>query len=262
MKLSIITVNLNNRIGLSKTMNSVFYQTFRDFEYIIIDGASNDGSIELVNDNLSKINYFISEVDNGIYCAMNKAILIAKGDYCLFLNSGDYLVNKNTLKKIFSSEIKSDIVIGKQLFINSKGNKSQGTKINKSELNLDYFFSSTLPHQSTFINRNVFNTVGLYKENYKYVSDWIFWIDAIVFNKCTIETINLNISYMEDVGTSMEDCINEMSNYFMQIFPEIKPEHWVNYIKISKKAYVYNKCKKNLLSDFFLKLAFYISKRI
>ena len=89
MKLSIITINYNNREGLKKTINSVINQTFRDFEYILIDGGSEDGSKEIILQHEAQFSYWRSEKDHGIYNAMNKGILAAKGDYLLFLNSGD-----------------------------------------------------------------------------------------------------------------------------------------------------------------------------
>ena len=101
MKLSIITVNLNNKAGLEKTLRSLSAQTFGDFESIVIDGGSTDGSYELTEAYLRIIGYRISEKDSGIYNAMNKGIRAAKGEYLLFLNSGDYLTD-DVLAKVFA----------------------------------------------------------------------------------------------------------------------------------------------------------------
>ncbi|MDR2910496.1 MAG: glycosyltransferase [Bacteroidales bacterium] len=95
MKLSIITINLNNVAGLQKTIESVVKQTFTDYEYIVIDGGSTDGSADIIKQHANKITYWVSEPDKGIYNAMNKGIRVAKGEYCLFLNSGDWLINSN-----------------------------------------------------------------------------------------------------------------------------------------------------------------------
>ncbi len=94
-KLSIITINYNNRSGLQKSMQSVFAQSFTDYEYIIIDGGSTDGSKELIEENSGRLAYWVSESDNGIYHAMNKGILKAKGELLIFLNSGDFYVSPN-----------------------------------------------------------------------------------------------------------------------------------------------------------------------
>ena len=95
--ISIITINFNDKIGLQRTFDSVFAQDFNDFEYIVIDGGSNDGSKELIEENTDKISYWISEPDKGIYNAMNKGIKVANGEYLLFLNSGDKFYNKKSL---------------------------------------------------------------------------------------------------------------------------------------------------------------------
>ena len=99
MKLSIITINFNNHDGLQKTINSVIAQTWKDFEWIIIDGGSTDGSKNLIEQYDKYITYWISESDKGIYNAMNKGIKIARGDYLQFLNSGDYFYNEKVIEK-------------------------------------------------------------------------------------------------------------------------------------------------------------------
>ena len=90
IRVSVITVNLNNREGLQKTIHSVIGQTYPNIEYIVIDGASTDGSVKIIDDNVSNIHLWRSEADSGIYDAMNKGIELATGDYLIFLNSGDY----------------------------------------------------------------------------------------------------------------------------------------------------------------------------
>src|SRR6476661_6946695 len=100
MILSVITINLNNRQGLSDTIKSVSGQTFRDFEFIVVDGDSTDGSKEVIKLNEKIITSSLSEKDSGIYDAMNKGIRRASGDYLLFLNSGDTLVSDDTLKNV------------------------------------------------------------------------------------------------------------------------------------------------------------------
>ena len=97
MKLSIITINLNNCKGLEKTIKSVISQRFTDYEFIVIDGGSDDESLECIKAHRNYIHYWVSEPDKGIYNAMNKGIAQAEGDYCLFLNSGDWLVENEQL---------------------------------------------------------------------------------------------------------------------------------------------------------------------
>lgn len=92
--LSIITVNLNNNLGLQKTLRSIQSQSYTDYEHIIIDANSTDGSLETIikyTTETSHLSYWISEPDKGIYDGMNKGIAHAKGEYIFFLNSGDFL---------------------------------------------------------------------------------------------------------------------------------------------------------------------------
>ncbi len=100
MKYSIITINYNNRDGLRRTIESVVNQTFRDFEYIIIDGGSTDGSVEVIKEYANCIDYWVSEPDKGIYNAMNKGLKKCVGEWCLFLNSGDMLSEKSVLNDL------------------------------------------------------------------------------------------------------------------------------------------------------------------
>ncbi|MGH6553686.1 glycosyltransferase family 2 protein [Bacteroides hominis] len=215
-KASIITVNFNNRKGLSKTIHSVLTQTYPHIEYIIIDGGSTDGSKELIEQHTNSLYYWISEKDNGIYDAMNKGIMQASGEYCLFLNSGDYFLHSNTLSKIFSKDkYESDLLIGRQKFINSKGIVSKAPKLRKKEINMSFFLSSTIPHQATFIKRDLFHKCGLYNKEYHIVADWVFWIEAIIKERCSIKILPEYISYMENGGVSnnMDNCHAEMESY-------------------------------------------------
>lgn len=174
MKLSIITINYNNKNGLQKTIDSVISQTFKDFEWIIIDGGSTDGSKELIEKYSSYINYWISEPDKGIYNAMNKGIVQAKGEYLQFLNSGDALYTKTTLDELFKQNLYGDIIYGDVIFI--KNDNSQELIRYNKPLSLSYFISgNVINHQASFIKRELFKE-QLYNENLKLVSDWEFWI--------------------------------------------------------------------------------------
>ena len=112
MKLSVITINFNNRDGLRKTIESVVNQTFKDFEYIIIDGGSTDGSVDVIKEYADRIDYWVSEPDKGIYNAMNKGIDVAKGEYCIFMNSGDCFYVNDVYENVFRELDGVDIIIG------------------------------------------------------------------------------------------------------------------------------------------------------
>jgi glycosyltransferase involved in cell wall biosynthesis len=186
-KLSIITINFNNIKGLQKTLDSVFGQGFKDFEYIIIDGDSTDGSKELIASNAIKFSSWVSEKDTGIYNAMNKGIKKATGKYILFLNSGDFLIHENCLAD-FNFEKANEDILCANIKINDKGQYS--IKMVPDKLSFDYFTKDTLPHQSTFIKRTLFEQVGLYNENLKFVADWKFYLDALCKFNATYLHIN------------------------------------------------------------------------
>lgn len=116
MKLSIITINYNNRDGLQHTIESVINQTSHEFEYIIIDGGSTDGSVDIIKQYTNQIDYWVSEPDRGIYHAMNKGIDIAKGEYCIFMNSGDLFHNTSSIKDSINHLDGTDIVNGNTFF--------------------------------------------------------------------------------------------------------------------------------------------------
>ncbi len=204
---SIITINYNNAGGLNKTIGSVIQQTFNDFEYIIIDGASADTSLEVIKsftsippdiyqpsttNHHSLISYWISEPDTGIYNAMNKGIAVASGKYLLFLNSGDTLNNSNVLSNSASTILNSTELFSGCLTLIEGGNKKVLTP--PIELTLYQSVYSGLTHPNTFIKRTLFDKYGLYNENNKIVSDWEFFLVAGGLNVCNYQSTDLIIS--------------------------------------------------------------------
>ena len=197
MKVSIITINFNNLEGLKKTVKSVISQTYHDIEYIIIDGASTDGSADYVKENKEYFNYWVSEPDKGIYNAMNKGIDHATGDYLLFLNSGDYLVDENVIEKFVSFDPVEDIVYGDQ-YIDDNG--SLITWYNSPEvLNTKNIFGP-LPHQSMFFRNHVFSKYGKYREDNRIVSDWEYYLRLFLLTNTSFKKINMYISIFDYDG--------------------------------------------------------------
>lgn len=186
MKLSIITVNLNNRNGLQKTIDSVVAQTFRDFEWIVIDGGSTDGSKELIEQYADRFAYWVSEPDKGIYNAMNKGIKVAKGEYLQFLNSGDWLCDKTALERCFSHEFNADIVYGNLFFSDNGIDYSECYK--PERLSFRFLLKDTINHNASFIKRKNL-AKELYDEDLLIVSDWKFFLIQALRNG-TYEYIN------------------------------------------------------------------------
>jgi glycosyltransferase involved in cell wall biosynthesis len=192
VKLSIITVNLNNCDGLRITIESVINQSFSDFEYIIIDGGSTDGSQELIKQYNTRINHWISEPDNGIYHAMNKGTRKADGEYLLFLNSGDWLIGNTVLDKVFESDFNEDIVVG-DCNVSNKGEVV--FKVSPPEkISLAAFYNKTIPHQAAFIKRGLFERFGYYSEKYRIHSDFEFFIRTLILQDCSYRHLPLTVT--------------------------------------------------------------------
>ncbi len=174
--ISIITINFNNADGLEKTFASVFSQTFNDFEYLVIDGGSEDGSRRIIEKYAHKLSYSVCERDGGIYNAMNKGIAKATGQWLLFLNSGDILYEADTLKEIVPHLQHRGIAYGDLMI---KEPSRSWIKKYDQPISIEYFQRDTLPHQGAFISREVFDLVGLYDESGILCSDWRFFLEAI-----------------------------------------------------------------------------------
>ncbi|WP_052496577.1 glycosyltransferase family 2 protein [Pedobacter lusitanus] len=155
IKLSIITVNYNDSAGLQKTINSVLNQSLQNFEFIIIDGNSNDGSKELLQQNSEPSIRWISEPDNGIYHAMNKGTRMATGEYLLFLNSGDILFDTEVIKQV-DQEIDGTygIYYGDIIF---EEPEQQKKIVFPDKLSFTFFYKQSLSHQASFIKKALFD---------------------------------------------------------------------------------------------------------
>lgn len=152
-KLSIITINRNNVRGLSHTIASVVAQTSQQFEYLIIDGNSTDGSKEEILRNEKHLAFWCSEPDKGIYHAMNKGIQRARGEYLLFLNSGDILLDKDTIAQVIPALDGTQLVYGNLVF---KGKDTEITQPYPDVLGIDYLFYQSLGHPASFIQKELF----------------------------------------------------------------------------------------------------------
>jgi glycosyltransferase involved in cell wall biosynthesis len=210
-KLTIITINYNNLEGLKRTVESVVNQTWKEFEYVVIDGGSTDGSAAYIESQSDKIDYWVSEPDSGIYNAMNKGIAKATGEYLLFLNSGDHLNDSSVLGKIHIHLNEKEIV-----YFNIKEIGENSIRIKKcpQEITFSYLFKFAIPHQSTFIRKSLFERIGQYDEKLEIVSDWKFFI--IAFSK-----YNATYKYIDgDFSTFYFDGISSHNDNYQQIQEE------------------------------------------
>ena len=200
-KLSIITIAYNNKFGLIKTMQSVFSQTYNNIEYIVVDGGSEDGSKEILEKESKKIDYWVSEPDNGIYNALNKGITKSTGEYLLFLNSGDWFLDDDILSTFMKNLGDYDIIYGNKINYYSDDKLIE----EKSPAIVDFYilaFSYSLPHQATIFKKKLFNEMGLYDESLKIVADWKFTLLAIFKYNYKYCYKDLNLIYYDMNGIS------------------------------------------------------------
>lgn len=238
-KLSIITINYNNAFGLEKTIESVVNQTFQDYEYIVIDGGSSDSSVRVIKDHLTEISYWVSEKDNGIYNAMNKGILKAKSEYCLFLNSGDTLVSEDILTRIFDHRFEEDIIYCNAIFM--REGKAIGEYKLPEKLSLYFMLFNSICHQATFVRRMLLIQTGLYNESNKIVSDWEFVFRRVYKGDATFRHIPIALCNYEFEGlwnTNPEKTALEKQSVIDSILPQVVQNDFRDFHRAEKDGLV------------------------
>ena len=215
MKLSIITVNYNDASGLERTIKSVISQTFRDYEFIIIDGGSSDGSVDVIKKYERYIDYWISEPDGGIYPGMNKGLRQAKGEYVNFMNGGDCFYVPDVLERIFSIDTNADIITGTHI-------GSPHPNIGQNGITMYDLYTGAVDHQASFIRREI-ALKHPYDEKYRIVSDWKFFIQALIFDNCSfyytdIIVVNVDMNGISNTNISLDR--QERQSVLKELFSE------------------------------------------
>ena len=246
MKLSIITINYNNIEGLRKTVSSVLSQTWNDFEWIIIDGGSTDGSREFIAETENKLKktsfnplvFWCSEPDKGIYNAINKGISHCKGDYINCMNSGDEFYESNTLENVFQSQKNNiDIIYGDSYHYTSEKNFIGHFPY---PINIFNFYHINICHQAMFVKTELLKASG-FDEKYRICADYAKWIE-LTLQGCIYEYVPFIICRFDMNGMS------NTGNLIYQERDEIQrtliPEHTLILIKEHAK---YVSCGDRLL---------------
>lgn len=208
MKLTIITINRNNATGLEKTIRSVLDQTCTAFEYVLVDGASTDGSVDIIRQYAERFRdrmKWISEPDKGIYNAMNKGIGMASGDYIQILNSGDSLVSGQVVGKMYEALEQSgspSILYGNMLKDMPEGKLLRDRCFAGRDITLLGFIHGTLNHSPAYIRKSLFDQYGLYDESLRIVSDWKWYMQAIVLGKEKPVYVDIDITLFDMSGIS------------------------------------------------------------
>lgn len=210
------------------TMRSVSAQTFKDFEYIVVDGASSDGSVEVIKKLEPEFAHlkWISEPDSGIYNAMNKGIRMASGDYIQILNSGDCLVSEDVTKRMLDALEKAgnpSILYGNMVKCFPNGRRMVDKCFAGQEITMLGMYTGTLNHDPAYIRRDLFEKYGYYDENLKIVSDWKWYLQAIILGGEKPYYVDMDVTLFDMTGiseTNKELDKAERKQVLDQMFPK------------------------------------------
>ncbi|MER2998323.1 glycosyltransferase family 2 protein [Pontibacter populi] len=213
MKVSIITIVYNNRETIADAVASVLEQTYPDIEYIVVDGLSTDGTIEILNQYGDKISRFVSEKDGGLYDAINKGIKLATGDVIGFLHSDDIFYSPNSIALVAEAfEAKNtDSVYGDLLYVQ----RANTEKVVRNWVSGDYNRQSFLygwmpPHPTFYVKREVYQRLGLYNTEFKSAADYELMLRYLYKHQITTTYIPEKLVKMRVGGKSNVTLKNRM----------------------------------------------------
>lgn len=236
MKLSIVTINYNNAEGLRKTLASVAAQTYRDIEHIVIDGGSNDESVDIIKEYVNQCEMYDvlweSEKDKGIYDAMNKGVKRATGDYIWILNSGDCAATPDVVGKMMSILKDGKIVLLLGNIVRVYDNKKEYAPLpikrikdvmpRPMDVSMLTFYKGTVPQDAAFIRRDLFEKYGYFDDKLKIVSDWMLYLNMIALGDVQPMYVNIDVVLFDMTGVSnsnMERRNTEKRAYLEEIIP-------------------------------------------
>lgn len=255
-KVSIITISYNNAKGLRRTIESVVKQDYTDYEYIVIDGGSSDDSVKIIESYTDKITYWISEPDKGVYHAMNKGIVEAKGEYLHFLNSGDCYASDDVLSAVFSKTYNVPLLRGVQI-CNYGTRQERWTNLGARNVTLYDMFVNTLLHQATFIRRDMFDWYGTYDEDLKIVSDWKFFFKTILGGEQTVFINKEIVDFeMEGISTNIahgEKHLAERAQVLDELMPINLRTDYERLKALEQDAYIIDFIRSHRLARFAFK---------
>lgn len=237
MQLSVITICYNEK-NIERTLKSIVGQSCRDFEWIVIDGGSTDGTLEIIKRYKNDIDILVSETDKGIYNAMNKGIKMAKGKYLNFMNGGDEFVDEKVIEEFyaFAGQFdEEDVIYGNFNLIAPDGKISDISF--PCCINRTFFYDNTINHQSAFIKRELFDKFGLYDENYKIAADWAKWC-IFANHHCRFKHWERKIAkfYADGISATQKDRLNAEKEIIQNTFYQkeermaIKKQFFCQYI--------------------------------
>ena len=236
MKFSIITVSYNSENTIEETIQSVISQSYKDYEYILVDGGSTDNTLKIVNNYSKYFNKIISEKDNGIYNAINKGIKVSSGEIISILHSDNSFYSNSVLsdvKSVFENDKNSQCVIGNTLIFKETNNKKKIIRNYKANNFYKWmiYLGYSPPHPSSFFRKESYLKFGLYNENFKIAADFDFYLRTIFINKIKFKRVDQNYVLMRYGGESTKSFSNHNKSSF-EILNSFKINHIRNYFII------------------------------
>lgn len=199
MRFSVITVNYNNCEGLRRTIDSVLCQDYTDYEYIVIDGGSTDGSAEMIGQHTRQLAYWVSEPDGGVYEGMNKAMAVAHGEHCIFMNSGDEFYSPTVLSEVARLGSAYDLGVGCSLSISN--GKPGSIVVPPAEQSLLFWENYSVIHQAAFMRTSMLRERG-YDTTYRIVADWKYMFTEFLTREYRYVSFPITICKFEGGGMS------------------------------------------------------------
>jgi glycosyltransferase involved in cell wall biosynthesis len=252
IKISIITIVYNNVKNIERTIKSVLSQNYPNIEYIVVDGGSTDGSVEVIQRYQNRIHKFISEHDNGIYDALNKGVISSSGDFITILHSDDIFFDSSTVYKVAKciKKTNKEFYFSDMLIIDLASNKVK--RYYDASIFKQWMFRIGWmpPHPTCFIKKSLFNEYGLYSLKYKIAGDFdlfvrFFYEKKIQWSYCNIITVKMSYGGVSNSGWHSKRLIfNEINNslkennvFSLPVFQFTR--YLIRFIEILK-AYKYN----------------------
>lgn len=215
MKVSIVTINLNNAIGIKNTIQSIRLQSFQDYEFIVTDGLSTDDSLDVIKANEDIVDSWVSEKDCGIYDAMNKSLQRCHGEYVIFMNSGDCFYDERVLENVFTSSTTEDVIYGDVILGTFRHANPSITSLQ------DFYCKSPFCHQAVFVKLSIAKRYG-FDTDYRIVADWKMFYQIFVHNG-SFRYVPVTIARCDDAGISNIDVRKnnaERMRFFKTMYPD------------------------------------------
>ncbi|MES2778993.1 MAG: glycosyltransferase family 2 protein [Bacteroidota bacterium] len=219
--ISLVTVVYNGEMLIADTLRSAISQTYTNIELVIVDGGSTDHTVDVAKQFSAHIGSLISEKDKGIYDAMNKGILSARGEWVYFLNAGDSFYDANVLADIFNNVSNDvDLIYGKVQTVNEPTGINY---INGNSVELkDFYHKYPICHQAAFFRKRAFDRIGLYNDTYKLVADSEWFVRFFQSGDFNAQFVDRIIAYYDIQGASYHKRMlsqRELLRYSNQYFP-------------------------------------------